>query len=69
MWPAGCQDKAQTIDSWAASIAPTSLSAPTDQNIIEPSEPPLAKIPIRFKKAKLIKKDNSWIKNNFSSIK
>ena len=50
MWPAGCQDKAQTIDSWAASIAPTSLSAPTDQNIIEPSEPPLAKIPIRLKK-------------------
>ena len=55
MWPAGCQDKAQTIDSWAASIAPTSLSAPTDQNIIEPSEPPLAKIPIRFLKSEINK--------------
>ena len=42
MCPTGCQSRLQMLDSWAFSMAPTSFSAPTDQNIMAPSDPPLA---------------------------
>merc|ERR1740128_158453 len=41
MWPMGCQARDQIRLSCAWSIAPTSLSTPTFQKNMAPSEPPL----------------------------
>jgi len=43
--PSGCQANVQTMLSCACSMPPTSLSAPTCQKRIAPSEPPLQKRP------------------------
>ena len=43
--PDGCQDRHQTMLSWAVSMTPVSFSAPTFQYMTHPSLPPLANIP------------------------